>query len=542
MFAIRSCVRALLSAALLVELTAVGISQTTLASWQLPNVRALGCAGDVDGDGVVDVFAASSQLVTVMSGATKQVIRSFAPGITPPPGWQIHSAAGGGDIDNDGYDDILFGMPNDSFVGQLSGTVWAYSGRTSQPIWVLHGLPLQQFGHALAFVGDVDADGHDDFAVGAPGANANTGLVRLISGRTGAALWTRGSSTPARRFGSGLTIVGDLDLDGLPELAISDGSLCCMYYTDIKIVSTPANASLLNLSVRGVATVRSAGDFDSDGVPDLLAAIDPDTNNGPLLKWFSGASGALIAEGPTTLGCCRPDLAISDVADFNGDGVAGEFAVTLEHDWEFFSGSVRIFEGSQSIAMLHPLGYGTPTIYLPIVAAIPDLNGDGAAEFLVATYGGNSAALIQLQTMLSPPPTTYCTAKVNSLGCTPRIQTTGNTSITTAQALDIRADQVVNQRQGMFLWSYAPAATPFLGGTLCLTTPLRRTAPQSSGGSASGADCTGQLQLQITSMFLGLNGLPLGEELFGQFWYRDPAHVDGTSSGLSDAVRFVVCF
>jgi hypothetical protein len=122
------------------------------------------------------------------------------------------------------------------------------------------------------------------------------------------------------------------------------------------------------------------------------------------------------------------------------------------------------------------------------------------------------------------------------------VQAVGVASLTAAQTLSVTASDIVNQKLGLFLWSLEAAATPFQGGVLCVASPVRRTAPQSSGGSAVGADCSGTLSVNAQPSFLWVEGFELGDEVFGQFWYRDPAHPDGTAAGLSDAVSFSICF
>jgi len=74
--------------------------------------------------------------------------------------------------------------------------------------------------------------------------------------------------------------------------------------------------------------------------------------------------------------------------------------------------------------------------------------------------------------------TAYCTAKLNSLGCTPVIAGAGNPSATNAAPFVVSASQVRNQKPGLIL--YTPggvqSAQPFQGGTLCLGgAPIRRT-------------------------------------------------------------------
>src|SRR6266545_3813341 len=82
------------------------------------------------------------------------------------------------------------------------------------------------FGAALAGVGDVDGDGVPDLGVGEPSQNVagqdNQGRVFVFSGATGARLRTLGNPDPQAlaRFGFALAGVGDVDGDGVPDLAV----------------------------------------------------------------------------------------------------------------------------------------------------------------------------------------------------------------------------------------------------------------------------------------------------------------------------------
>jgi hypothetical protein len=140
-----------------------------------------------------------------------------------------------------------------------------------------------------------------------------------------------------------------------------------------------------------------------------------------------------------------------------------------------------------------------------------------------------------------PAPSTYCTAKVNSLGCTPAIAFSGTPSASNPAPFTVTASQILNNKNSLLFYGSAAAAAPFQGGTLCVQAPLRRTPAQSSGGSGSGNDCTGAPSVDMNvHIQAGTDPiLTVGANIFAQYYYRDPA--DPFTIGLSDAVGFQIC-
>src|SRR4030095_4743874 len=80
------------------------------------------------------------------------------------------SVAAAGDVNNDGTVDLIVGAPNDGTAGPDAGGAYVFSGKSGTAIWTLAGAAggHELFGESVAGVGDLDADGFDDFAVGAP--------------------------------------------------------------------------------------------------------------------------------------------------------------------------------------------------------------------------------------------------------------------------------------------------------------------------------------------------------------------------------------
>jgi hypothetical protein len=497
--------------------------------------------GDVDGDGTTDLCFAAIDTALVISGATGATLRSF----TPSPGKTL-SGVEGADFDGDGFGDVALGVPYHATGGVTGGGVWVYSGATSQVLWsVLGTVPNERLGESLAFVADLDGDGRDELAIGAPGASVGAGRLRVHSSQTAQVLFERHGPAVGAGLGIGLSVVGDLDGDGRAELALrSSPTGATPAMGTFELLSLPTSTPLFSFQVAGGRDIQDVGDLDGDGVRDLVVGILANAGT-PVCTVFSGVSGAVIgspAIGSSTVILAGSGGTVSRLADLDGDGLAEEYAVCLGSDPEFGQRTIRILKGLQTVATLYSIGYSATSGYQQLLAVTPDMNGDGAAELLTVKSIAAGLARVEMTTLLDPPAQVYCTAKVNSQGCTPAIGASGAASLTGAHALDITATQIVNQRTGLFLWGLAPASTPFAGGTLCIATPLHRTAPQSSGGSASGADCTGALHFTATTPFVWLNGFELGARLHGQFWYRDGAHSDGTFTGLTDAVSFFVCF
>ena len=135
-----------------------------------------------------------------------------------------------------------------------------------------------------------------------------------------------------------------------------------------------------------------------------------------------------------------------------------------------------------------------------------------------------------------PDPEAYCSAKLNSAGCVPQIGWSGTPSV--SAGFGVECSSVLGQKPGVLFWSLQSAATPFLGGTLCVGQPLVRTQAVDSGGAA-GSNCTGFLQRALDARYLLLSGVTPGTVMHFQWWYRDPGS-SPHAVGLSDGLRVVV--
>jgi hypothetical protein len=151
----------------------------------------LGCVGDVDGDGTVD-WAVHDTLgwgaVGVFTGGASPTAIWSKSGTLASP---VDRSFAVGDLDGDGIDDVLYTTFR---ATSNKGKVTALSGRNGAILFDITGpLAGEQFGDVLAPLGDVNLDGVDDFAISAPtyvaGSGAPLGAVFVHSGKNGSLLY-----------------------------------------------------------------------------------------------------------------------------------------------------------------------------------------------------------------------------------------------------------------------------------------------------------------------------------------------------------------
>ena len=243
-------------------------------------------AGDVDLDGYGDIIVGAwwfkahrgaQGRVVVFSGHTGEVLQSID---GPEEGALFGlSVAGAGDVDDDGAGDFLIGSPLSAASGRPAGSVRLYSGRTGKLLRVVEGgRKSRLFGLSIAGVGDANQDGFDDFAVGAPGGELDgsgegMGSVQLFSGKNGKRLEEWKGEEDGDGFGWSVDGAGDVNGDGSDDVVV--GAWGGEY---VRILSG-SNGKLLQEFQADPAggrygfDVAGAGDVDQDGFGDVLVGI-----------------------------------------------------------------------------------------------------------------------------------------------------------------------------------------------------------------------------------------------------------------------------
>lgn len=291
--------------------------------------------------------------------------------------------AGCGDVDADGCPDWLIGAPFDATAGTQSGRAVVVSGRTGLEIHRLDGSPFSQLGWSIMGLGDLDQDGHADFAVTA----LVSGVIRIYSGKRGGVLREVSGDANEERFGWSLACLGDWDGDGATDFACSSQSGNYPYTGRVRVVSARDGRLLFQMddpAVHGLgSTLAAAGDVDRDGYADLLVRSQCDASgnaNRPLVSVISGRSGVLLRTlvgGEASFGTC-----VVGAFDLDKDGY-DDVAVGSPRGSAQFEGRFEIYSGRTGQLLLAAAGATPFEDFGTSIACLGDIDEDGSVDFVV---------------------------------------------------------------------------------------------------------------------------------------------------------------
>ncbi len=380
--------------------------------------QAISYAGDVTGDGTAD-FAVGSRWRALENGAVYVFAGSSTlSGSRAASGAEVtiagngserfgFSVAGGtsmlggisGDFNNDGTDDLLVGAPNAIVEGTDVGAAYVFygplnTGLSSQDADVVFTGQVNQdpdnpsnhnavdTGYSVAFVGDVNNDGLPDIAIGDPSkknSGSTNGEAYLIFGREDV------------YNDNGDKVIGEWD--GM----ISLNETSWRRTLGREILSDGTSREQMG------AAMDAIGDVNGDGIADLAIGAyrwdvdedSPNQNNGAVFVWYGGSrlydleqllvshnsdnnTADLVVVGENDLD--QIGRSLSGAGDFNGDGTL-DIVIGSEHANDN-AGLVMVVDGTGSTLATFT-GENIEDAAGRWVSSIEDVSGDGRSEILI---------------------------------------------------------------------------------------------------------------------------------------------------------------
>lgn len=491
------------------------------------------------------------------------------------------------------------------------------TGAQTEIAFLVGDEPDDSFGLWTASLGDVNADGVPDFGVSAPLGDLSDGRVSVYSGLDGSLLLsvtgsaTTTSATPDRI--AGVFSVGDLDADGHDDFGTR------RFFFGGGFIFSGADASLVAEVEAGVRIGGGIGDLDGDGHSDYLAGDEVrsgadgttvahlDLRNGGFARFVGDLNGDGTADYLDIVGGANPNTVIArsgvdhtllhevtiatdtysgprGLGDVDGDGfddwgftrriinpssavdivsgATGEFTRRLhakvpawaaglgragdvdgdgQADFLFFDSSPaptnppRLYSGRTG-ALLAEFIRSDGSFEATSIVGIPDADGDGFAEIVVGS--GNSpvapsdscsAALYAYDGAAGP---NYCAATPNSTGRRAEIRASGTSSLA-ANHLTLSIHDAPSLSHGLFVMGEARQQVMVGDGVLCVGgpgTPITRLPLRP-------IDRNGHMLLRLDTGALPNGTAPItaGVTRHFQAWFRDVTPA-GAQSNLSDAV------
>ena len=394
---------------------------------------AVATAGDVNGDGYSDLIAGCYQFDNGQTDEGRAFLfAGSATGLDNLPGWTAESdeadafmgfAAGtAGDVNGDGYSDVIVGAPNFDNGESNEGRAFVYlgsvAGLATLPAWIAESNQADAgFGIAAGTAGDVNGDGYSDVIVGAhsyDNGETNEGRAFVYlgspSGLSPSPAWTAESNQTDAFFGNPLGTAGDVNGDGFSDVIVAaqtydngsaDEGRAFLYLGSAGgLAATPAwTAESNQASALFGSAVATAGDVNGDGFSDVVVGSFryslAEVNGGAAFVYMGSATGLAATPAWTQDEGAQSNsgygVAAATAGDMNGDGysdvVVGAFRWS---NGQIDEGMIFFYPGSAAgLSLAHTwisegnqasVEFGNP------VGTAGDVNGDGYSDLIVGAY------------------------------------------------------------------------------------------------------------------------------------------------------------
>jgi hypothetical protein len=371
------------------------------------------------------LLVACSAAALVARGAVAQTVLRTLAGST---GEKLGAAfANAGDVNGDNWDDYLVGAPNaNSGTGIVVCVSGKYLATAIAPATLysigpsVPGSAGSKFGSTIAALGDVNADGAIDFAVGAPYHDdtmngADCGAVFFLNGATHALPSgpLEGTSSAAL-LGWSLSPAGDMNGDTRGDVIVAapggNGGAGYVHLVSGGALAFGATGGAVFMTFGGPLPAAQFGyavlgdlDLDADGQNDIVVTApyaDQGVADRGFVRMYSGAFGYPQLGQYWGAGACALGRSLAGGADCDGDARPDLVVGAFKSDAGTLAGKAVVLSSSRIIQNTPPfeiytlapasVGYGAAQ-FGASVAVASDLNLDGTADILVGAPGFNTS-------------------------------------------------------------------------------------------------------------------------------------------------------
>jgi len=331
-----------------------------------------------------------------------------------------YSVATAGDVNGDGYSDVIVGAPNYDNGQSNEGRAFVYlgsaSGLAASPAWTEERNQMNAYlGSSVATAGDVNGDGYSDLIVGAYGYDASIygGAAFLYlgsaAGPAGYPNWSAVANQASADFGCSVASAGDVNNDGRSDVIIGarrfdnvesdEGRAYVFLGTATGLATSPVwTAEPNQASASFGGSVATAGDVNGDGYADVIVGAqvydNGQTDEGRAYVYLGSAAGPAASpawtaeadQASVAFGC-----SVATAGDINGDGYSDVIVGAYSYDNDQTNeGRAFVYHGSAAGLGSSPAwtaeSHQTDASYGNSVAPAGDVNGDGYADVIVAAY------------------------------------------------------------------------------------------------------------------------------------------------------------